>query len=631
MRGYWGLLLSVLGGFTGCATVPGVTTQNLPLKRVVIYRNGVAYFERQGSVSSERLSFQVRPDHIGDFLATLSVMEAGGSSVRAASFPLALEDKEPPTGPASKSRLSTVTLELDGKHHDLAVGYVAEQPVWKPSYRLIFEKGEPTLQAWGIIQNISGEDWRNVSLSLIAGAPIAFRSTLGTPVTPGRPVVTDTGEVIAVVPRSETTISQEPLSPPPSMPSAAPAPRAAPEAKAPSADEFDEAGTPGKRERGKKTPISRDFADGKASGDDGDKAAINRGYQQGSMAPRDYALLASRTVQMGTTRYDIPHVLTVPNDSATMVMLLDQRVPGESVFLFAPEGGVPDSSRHPFRVARFKNVTDGLLERGPLAVFEEGAFLGQGVLEALSAQGEAIVPFAVERAIALEQEQRSETLEARLAKIEHGQLTIERDQVHRTLYRIKNGASKPSKVVVRHPRQPGAHLYQPPAGTEDQMGKGNALIPSMIAARSTSELKVEERRAFSMHADWFSPEADAAVKAYRQDARAEAKIVAALKRAWDVRESIVKANNEVQKLRVEKGILERSAHDTREGLNAIGRHRSGVSELRAKLSARLLELDEKLADLNKRLVEFEVSQSEQRVAFTETVRDITLKEPLPAA
>jgi chromosome segregation ATPase len=104
-----------------------------------------------------------------------------------------------------------------------------------------------------------------------------------------------------------------------------------------------------------------------------------------------------------------------------------------------------------------------------------------------------------------------------------------------------------------------------------------------------------------------------------------------LKRAWGVRERIIQANEEVQKLRVEKGILERSAHDTREGLKAIGRHRGGVSDLREKLSARLLELDQKLADLNKRLVELELSQSEQRVAFTETVRDITLKEPLPSA
>jgi len=32
---------------------------------------------------------------------------------------------------------------------------------------------EASLQAWGIVHNLSGEDWRGVSLSLIAEAPLA--------------------------------------------------------------------------------------------------------------------------------------------------------------------------------------------------------------------------------------------------------------------------------------------------------------------------------------------------------------------------------------------------------------------------------------------------------------------------
>ena len=55
-----------------------------------------------------------------------------------------------------------------------------------------------------------------------------------------------------------------------------------------------------------------------------------------------------------------------------MVMLLDRPVPGEALSLFAPDGGVPESSSHPFRVARFTNKTGGLLERGPLAIFDGG-------------------------------------------------------------------------------------------------------------------------------------------------------------------------------------------------------------------------------------------------------------------
>ena len=40
-----------------------------------------------------------------------------------------------------------------------------------------------------------------------------------------------------------------------------------------------------------------------------------------------------------------------------------------------PDPGVPDSYSHPFRVVRFTNASKGLLERGPIAVFEKGSFL----------------------------------------------------------------------------------------------------------------------------------------------------------------------------------------------------------------------------------------------------------------
>ena len=82
-----------------------------------------------------------------------------------------------------------------------------------------------------------------------------------------------------------------------------------------------------------------------------------------------------------------------------MVMLISKKVPGELMFLFAPDGGVADSYRHPFRVARFENATGGLLEKGPLAIFESGSFLGQGMLDPLPAEAKATVPFALERGL----------------------------------------------------------------------------------------------------------------------------------------------------------------------------------------------------------------------------------------
>src|SRR5947208_11769620 len=74
------------------------------------------------------------------------------------------------------------------------------------------------LQAWGIVQNLSGEDWKGVHLSLVAGAPIAFQATLEKAVIPVRPIVTDQGEVISAVPVGETSLADARNAPPPPPP-----------------------------------------------------------------------------------------------------------------------------------------------------------------------------------------------------------------------------------------------------------------------------------------------------------------------------------------------------------------------------------------------------------------------------
>ncbi len=132
---------------------------------------------------------------------------------------------EPVTPPPDARR--EVSLALDGRGHDLVVGYTVETPIWRPSYRLVFNaRGGAQVQAWGIVQNLSGEDWRDVRLSLVAGAPVSFRSELAQAVIPQRPVVTDRGAVIDAVPLGETTLAEAPRPTPAATaaPMAAPAP-----------------------------------------------------------------------------------------------------------------------------------------------------------------------------------------------------------------------------------------------------------------------------------------------------------------------------------------------------------------------------------------------------------------------
>jgi hypothetical protein len=641
----------------GCGRQALVTSDALPLKRVVLYRNGVGYFERAGHVEDEEVKFKMRETSVGDFLASLAIMERGGSSVRAASFPLKVDpaeddQEEPPEKPKKKKTedekrgLKVVALALDGRAHDLQVGYITESPVWRPSYRLVVQpRGEADLQAWGIVQNLSGEDWKDVKLSLVAGAPLAFEARLGTPVIPDRPVVTDMGEVIAAMPKGETSLREDAVNGPPAKNKREEAKEVEAERDADLADEVDSPSPA--RPRASAKP-----ADSKTTKKDASKAGGGRAYGPGAppaqaaapapvtaapppppppaiSAPRNLRSLAAVAAEGGSTRYDLPAVVTVPDKSATMVLLLSRRVPGEALFLFAPDGGVPESANHPFRVARFTNKSGGVLERGPIAVFEERSFLGQGIMDPLPDGASATVPFALERALAIDKDLKSDELGERISKIENSQLTVERDQVTLTKYRVRNGGDKPAKLLVKHPRINGARLAGPPPGTEDNVGTGTALVPFRLNARSTGELTVDERVVTRRFEDWFSPVADNAVKAYLADAKSDKGVVAKLATAWKVRVEVVQKAEARSKLAIEQNNLQVETDETRRNLKAIEKNKA-ADALRAKLTARLGTVSTRHDELTKQIVEIDAKLSELRVQFKEAIREIVIK-PADAA
>lgn len=648
----------------GCARGPNVTSSQLPLRRVVVYRNGVGYFERAGAVDESEVSFQMRQHAVGDFLATLAIVERGGSSVRSASFPIEVEDKFEPLPPAvcptdpvkcpeptpkerkEKNPLRRVSLRLDGKQHDLAVGYVAETPVWRPSYRVVVnDGGKAELQSWGIIQNLSGEDWRDVELVLVAGAPLAFQSTLGNPVTPSRPVVNDSGEVIAAMPEGVTSLEKKeegavtryvPEEQEAAPPAAAPMPLRGELAGVGAVGGGRGAGVPAKADLKRRAKVASKPTGTAASVDKDmayDEAAPAMAapppppapprLQQAPSAPRNVSILAGVAIESGATRYSVPYPITVPDESATMVLLANESIPGESVFLFAPDGGVSDSTRHPFRVARFTNSTKGLLERGPIAVFEKGSFLGQGLLESLPPGATATVPFALERGVAVEQSAKYDERGARLFKIEAGQMTIERDSVTLTTYKMTNGTKEAAKVLVRHPRRPGTRLFRPAPGTEDNAAMGNALVPISMSPNGKAELVVDERLAQHRPVGWLDQLADEAVKAYLADSRSDQKSVSQLAAAWQIRELWRKQVDEQSKLVTERSELERNLGQLKDSLRAIEKN-AQAGDLRQKLTKKLGDASTRIDQITKRLVEIELGMREQEVRFRDAIDDIKI-------
>jgi len=251
------------------------------------------------------------------------------------------------------------------------------------------------------------------------------------------------------------------------------------------------------------------------------------------------------------------------------------------------------------------------------------------MVDPLPAGGTATVPFALERGIAIDQDRKFDELGARLAKIENSELTVERDRVTQTTYRVRNGGDLAAKLLVKHPRIGGARLFAPPAGTEDNVGTGSALVPISIAAHATADLVVDERVNEAREADWLSPIADVAVKAYLADPRADHATAQRLAAAWVTRAEIVTKTAERDKLQVASSALSASTEETRRNLRAIEKNKTAEA-LRKKLTARLAENATKLDDINRRAVELDSKLAELGVQFNEAIRDIHMLVP-PAA
>lgn len=610
LRVLWCLALA--GGCAGSSAVRG----DLPLRSVVLYRSGVGYFERAGEFEGDAIEFEVKASEVGDFLASLTAVERSQGGVRSVSFdvpeapasPPQAEDGATPSAPAEPERVDVRLSLASGGEHDLTVAYVVGAPVWRPSYRVVFDDGEQALlQAWAVIQNTSGEDWRDVKLSLTTGAPISFRSDLGTPITPERPLVSDTGEVMAYVPTGETVVAQGAPAP------SAPAPDVSAAYDEESLEEQAASAPTARRSRAKMAEVGQQAAGGMgASAAPMDARHLERSVLAGA---------SSTVLAESVTRYDLGAPVTIPDGGSTMVALVSTRVAGERAHLFAPGGGAALSHHHPFSVARLANETGAVLEKGPVSVLADGAFLGQGLLDTLPRDAQAFVPFAIDKSIVVEPSERYDEEQGSLVRVQHGLVTVLRFSQRKTTYRLRNGGTEPAKVYVRHGRWGQAELLDPPVGTE--LAPDKALLPVSVPARGASALEVIERTPVEMQLTILDARAAEAISLWLSGAAASDPQSAELKRALALREELIKLNAQIASDEREQEESSAAAEETRKNLKAIAKLGS-AKDLEERLLQRLRQLDSRSAELTQALIEARTKRAELEVRLNEAIAAVTL-------
>ena len=178
---FFAAALTLLSACANHATY--VEAADASLGRVVVYRNGIAYYERQARVEGDTLKLDVPHDKVDDFLKSLTVKHAKTGENVPVSYP---------TRGASQEDIVEMAIKLPNRGpHDLVITYITEAPAWKPSYRVVVGEEGMEVQGWAIVDNTSGEDWEAVKVGVGSSSALSFRYDLRSVVNVHRQTLSD--------------------------------------------------------------------------------------------------------------------------------------------------------------------------------------------------------------------------------------------------------------------------------------------------------------------------------------------------------------------------------------------------------------------------------------------------------
>ncbi len=729
---------------TGCghSSRRPTTTAGLELDRVVLYRNGIGYFERAGEVDGDILTLRVRKDQINDLLKSLTVVDRRTGKAVSVSMPLdpstwagaalaALEPgngdlpsvldalrgtdvvvrthkgrvrgrivmveevenepqsmgprSEPVPGPSVDTLDHKLTL-LDGdvlrvvylskiraislvdgdlalhlhrrldasagegmfqqvavdvrlvgaRSHDVVVSYVVAAPMWKPTYRVVLPeggKGEALLQAWAVVDNTSGEDWNKVSMSLTSGAPIAFRYDLHTPREVGRADLTERGvSRQARVALGETSFEggdeddmEEEIAAEASLTEYD---KVADMSRATGSVSRGGGGTRAKRREkmaNSRGPMNKPGAPPPPPSEQANFADEASRVDLQSLARSTQASARAKQVS-GLTQFDLGDRVTVPDQTSTMVALINETVTAEQTFLYRPGGGGGGFETNPYRVVRFRNTTPFVLEPGPISIYAGGSFVGEGLSEAVGSKTSATVPFAVETEISVTQSRSHHGDEMRLTRLVRGVLHVQTFNQTKTIWTVMGKRPGGYTVLIRHPRAGNDYeLRERPEGTEDLVGA--YLIPVQVPAdkREADVTVVEQTPSRTSLTIWDSraPKLlDAVIASPMLSGQARSQLEPIVR----LRQEIGKIDTTIDGLRRQQSELNSRAEEARRNLEAIKKDPK-ASALRAKLSKRLDEFTREADGLGRKIVELNSTRLERKIELEDMLQNLDMTTP----
>jgi hypothetical protein len=309
----------------------------------------------------------------------------------------------------------------DGAQRTVRIGYVAEAPVWKTAYRLTLPKAgedKAQLQGWVVLENMTGDAWKDVAVTLSSAAPVTFRQALYDPY----------------------YVSRQTIAPPVSQ---AALPRTDQGQVALGGAGYAEMAVPAAPEQ-QRIMRSRKI-----------EAVQDEMVQQTETAPP-----ASTEENAAGASFTLSVPVSVGSGESLTIPFVDQKVPAEAVAWY--QGG----GRNPWQGMTLKNDGSTSLPAGSATIYEATdagpLFSGEAQFPLLPAGDSRLVGFGAEQKILVDRENRTASAVTKVKSV-NGALQIESKLRETTLYRVKNIAAETRRMVIEQPRAQDWRLVQPKA------------------------------------------------------------------------------------------------------------------------------------------------------------------------
>ena len=344
-----------------------------------------------------------------------------------------------PTDPAWQARIGSTLdalsqrgaqsarkLRLLGKSAGpVTVGYIAETPVWRSTYRLVLaeqESDDDVLQGWALLHNDTDEDWKKVKVELVNGRPDSFLFPLAAPRYARRDLVTPENELSTVPQLLDQTVDNMWLG-----------------------DSFGVGGLglSGVGEGG------GGYASGIGLGSvgtigHGGGAGHGVDSQSGLLAVGNLASLAqAEGVESGALfQYALRRPIDLRAHGSALLPFLTQKLKVERIAYVAHPGATARTG------VQLHNSGRQTLPAGPISVFSDGGFAGESALTRTKPGERRILQFGTDLDIELDEVGHVTSDEPRVLTYQDGRMTLHFVRHHTVTYALANRGGRARKLLL---------------------------------------------------------------------------------------------------------------------------------------------------------------------------------------